>query len=235
MAYRIAVCDDDGDAAGYEAGLAMAWSAETGREATVDTFLSPDELLSRFDEEGGWEILLIDVEMSGFLLPDGVALAKKIREKSERAQIIFVTGYSDYIAEGYEVSALNYLMKPLGREKLFETLERAAAKLKLEEKTLLIENSDETVRLPLREIRFIEVRQNYVTIHAKEDYTARRTLGDIEKELDRRFFRAGRSFIVNLTKIRRVSKTEVLLADGSSIPLPRGMYGPLNRAIIDRM
>ena len=55
---------------------------------------------------------------------------------------------------------------------------------------------------------------------------------DFEKELDDRFFRAGRAMIVNLTHIRRVTKTEVHLSDGTVLPLPRGAYEPLNRAII---
>ena len=59
------------------------------------------------------------------------------------------------------------------------------------------------------------------------------TLGFLEKELDSRFLRIGRSVIVNLTRITRVTKTEIRLSDGSSIPLPRGAYENVNRAIIN--
>ena len=74
--------------------------------------------------------------------------------------------------------------------------------------------------------------KNYVTIHAKNDYTVRKTLSEIETELDDRFFRIGRSFIVNLKEIERVTKTEVKLIGGTALPLPRGHYENLNRAII---
>ena len=57
---------------------------------------------------------------------------------------------------------------------------------------------------------------------------------DFEKELDERFFRLGRSYIVNLSCIRRISRTTVTLVDGSLIPLPRGQYDALNHAIIER-
>jgi DNA-binding LytR/AlgR family response regulator len=57
-------------------------------------------------------------------------------------------------------------------------------------------------------------------------------LGDVEKELDDRFSRVGRSMIVNLKYIQRVTKTDVYLSDGTVLPLPRGAYEPLNRAII---
>ena len=79
------------------------------------------------------------------------------------------------------------------------------------------------------------MRQNYVTVHAKQDFTVRKTLGEVEKELDERFFRVGRSFIVNLTFVQKTSKTEVFLHGGTRVPLPRGAYEALNRAIISRM
>ena len=88
------------------------------------------------------------------------------------------------------------------------------------------------VRIPFYEIRYLDVRQNYVTVHGKQDYTVKRTLGDFERELDDRFCRVGRSMIVNLRFIRRVTRLDVTLSDGSVLPLPRGAYEPLNRAII---
>ena len=90
----------------------------------------------------------------------------------------------------------------------------------------------EMVRIPFYEIRYLDVHHNYVTGHAMADYTVKRTLGDVERELDDRFSRVGRSMIVNLKYIQRVTKTDVYLADGTILPLPRGAYEPLNRAII---
>jgi DNA-binding LytR/AlgR family response regulator len=58
------------------------------------------------------------------------------------------------------------------------------------------------------------------------------SLGELEKQLDQRFYRVGRSAIINLTQISRVTKTEIRLGDGTSIPLPRGAYDGVNRAII---
>ena len=145
---------------------------------------------------------------------------------------MFITGYSEYISEGYDVAALHYLMKPLNPEKLFSVLDKAIDKRKQNERTLFLSLSGETVRIPFYEIRYLDVRQNYVTIYAKQQFTVKRTLGDFEKELDDRFSRVGRSMIVNLSYIQRVTKTEVHLSDGTVLPLPRGAYEPLNRAII---
>ena len=59
------------------------------------------------------------------------------------------------------------------------------------------------------------------------------TLGELERELDERFYRVSRSAIVNLTYISRVTKTEIKLSEGSVVPLPRGAYDGVNRAIIN--
>ena len=184
-----------------------------------------------YAEEKDFDILILDIEMGKM---DGVTMAKTIRQNNESVQIVFISGYSEYIADSYDVGALRYLVKPVKKEQLWSVLDRAAERLKKNEKELLLKTADETVVMLVREIRYLEVQQNYVTVHGKISITVKRTLGEFEKELDERFFRLGRSYIVNLTCIRCVSKTEVILTDGSTIPLPRGQYDALNRAIIAR-
>ena len=76
------------------------------------------------------------------------------------------------------------------------------------------------MRVPLHEIDYLEVRQNYVTVHAGETYTVKKTLGAMERALDDPVFPRRRSFILNLSRVRRVTKKEVLLANGACIPLP---------------
>lgn len=164
---------------------------------------------------------------------NGVTLAKTLRKENDTIQIVFLTGYSDYISEGYEVAALHYLLKPVQKEKLFSVLYRALDKVKKNEKILNLETRSEILRIPIYEIRYADVTGNYVTIHAKKDYTLKMTLGKLEKLLDERFYRAGRSVIVNITNISRVTKAEIKLRDGTVIALPRGAYEGINRAIIN--
>ena len=192
-------------------------------------FPSAEAFLFRYAEDKDWDMLLLDIEMGTM---DGVTMAKRVRQDNETVQIVFITGYSDYIAEGYEVAALHYLIKPVKLEKLRTVLDRALEKRKKDERCLNLEISGEMVRIPFYEIRFLDVYRNYVTVHAKKDYTVKHTLGDFEKELDERFCRVGRGMILNLKYIQRVTKTEVRLSDGTVLPLPRGAYEPLNRAII---
>ena len=157
-----------------------------------------------------------------------------LRRDNDGVQIVFITGYSDYIADGYEVEALHYLMKPVDEDKLFAVLDRAAEKLRRNEKVLTLDLAGELVRLPVYQIRCAEVQGNYVTIHARADYTVKMTLSELESQLDENFFRLGRSALVNLGSVARVTRTAVTLADGSTLPLPRGAYERINRAIIQR-
>lgn len=227
--YKIAICDDSQADAEYLTTLVKEWAKN--RLAIIKSFPSAEAFLFNYAEEKDFDILLLDIEMGKM---DGVTMAKAIRKDNEYVQIVFITGYSDYIADGYDVAALHYLIKPVKKEQLRSVLDRAAERLKKNEKELLLKAAEETVVMPVREIRYLEVQQNYVTVHGKIDVTVKRTLGEFEKELDEHFFRLGRSYIVNLTCIRRISKTEVILTDGSTIPLPRGQYDALNRAIIAR-
>ena len=229
MKYKIAVCDDSDADRQYISGLVNRWAVNTGHTVKTSAFVSAENFLFHYAEKNDYDILLLDIEMGTM---DGVTMAKRLRQENDTVQIVFITGYSDYISEGYEVAALHYLMKPVREEKLFSVLDRAVEKLSKNEKVLNFEIGGEMVRVPVYQIRYADVFGNYVTIHAVDDLTVRMTLGDLEKELDDRFFRVGRSVIVNLTQISRVTKKELRLNDGISIPLPRGAYEGINRAII---
>lgn len=230
MNYKIAVCDDSDADRQYVLGMVNRWAKDAGHTVHTDDFTSAENFLFHYAEENDYDIILLDVEMGGI---DGVTLAKKLRKENETLQIIFITGYSDYISEGYEVAALHYLMKPVKEEKLCSVLDRAAEKLAKNEKVLFFDIGGEMLRLPMYQIRYADVLGNYVTIHAMSDITVKMTLSELEKQLDERFFRVGRSAIVNLTKISRVTKTEIRLADGTAVSLPRGAYDSINRAIIN--
>lgn len=229
MIYRAAICDDSREDAEFVKDMLKEWAAEQELLLQVEVFSSAETFLFHYEEDKGYDLLLLDIEMGEM---DGVTMARRVRRDNETVQIVFITGYSEYISEGYEVAALHYLMKPVNREKVFAVLGRALEKRRQNEKCLNLTLSGEMVRLPLYQIRFLEVQKNYVTIHGNENYTVKRTLSDMEKELDAAFHRVGRGFIVNLKYVRRVTKTEVFLADGEVLPLPRGTYEPLNRAII---
>ena len=234
MTYKIILTDDSAADTSLLRSLIEQWAAAQQITAEIVSYRSAEKFLFHWEENGACDLLMLDIEMPGI---DGVTLAKTVRETNKNINIVFITGYSDYISEGYEVSALHYLMKPVDRDKLFRTLDRAYERSLRNMQYLTLKLPDTIVRVPFGEIRYLEVRQNYVTVHADREYTVKQPLGDFEKQLspDNSFFRVGRSYIVNLRCIRQVTKKEILLLDGTVIPLPRGMYEPLNREIIKRL
>ena len=230
MKYKIAICDDSDADRQYILNMVKRWAISAGHSVYTDTFSSAENFLFHYVEESDYDILLLDIEMGAM---DGVTMAKQLRKNNDTVQIVFITGYSDYISEGYEVAALHYLMKPVKEEKLYSVLDRAAEKLYKNEKVLNFEIGGEMTRVPIYQIRYADVLGNYVTIHALSEVTMKMTLSELEKQLDERFYRVGRSTIINLTQVSRVTKTEIKLSDGTVIPLPRGAYDGINRAIIN--
>ena len=164
---------------------------------------------------------------------NGVELARKLRRAGAGLQIIFVSGYEQYLADGYDVAALHFLVKPVKKEKLFEVLGRAVQRLIRLEKSLVVTVDRAAVRLPLHTIIYAEAELNYVSLHtAGGVYRTKMTLTELEARLDDGFFRTGRSFIVGLRYVKGISKTSVTLDDGRELPLGRGLYAAANQAFI---
>lgn len=230
MVYKMAICDDDRADIAYISSIVAKWSNNTHTLINIDTFLSAEEFLFHYTEDKSYHILLLDIEMRQM---NGVELAKNIRKSNKEIQIVFITGYMEYISDGYDVEALHYLMKPVKEDKLYDVLLRAVRKIKYNERCLLLSLQGQVVRVPLYEIMYLEVQKNYVNIHSNELITVKKTLSEVEKELDDSFFRTGRSYIVNLKFIKKVTKTDIYLKNGETIPLPRGIYKSINEAIIN--
>ncbi len=229
MTINIAICDDDNTQITYLKTLVHTWASDHNYYIKLDEFSSSEQFLFHYDSKKDYDILLLDIEMGAM---NGVELARRIRLDNRRIQIIFVSGYSDYIADGYDVSALHYLMKPINPDKLMETLGRALFRIEHEQKSLYVETNLGNIKVPLHEISHIEVIKNYIHLYAEETYIAKMTLSKVAEQLDTSFLKVGRSYLVNLSYIRKVSKTDIYLSTGTLIPLPRGMFETVNRAII---
>jgi len=230
--YHFIICDDEPTQLTQNQILLEQWAKERDHLIKITCFPSAEAFLFHYEDDKSADVLLLDVEMGAL---DGVTLAKKIRSGNKEIQIIFITGYMDYILDGYDVEALHYLLKPVAPENLFPVLDRAVIRLESNMKVLLVRHQDESVRIPLYEIRYLEVSGNYVTVYAKDEYKTKATLAYFEKELDDLFLRIGRSYIVNLKCIRKVDKKELTLMDGTILFLPRGADKQINKAIIERL
>lgn len=226
MPYRIAVIDDNPTDIEYVSSLVRTWTGSV----QIESFPSAESFLFTYAEDKAWDILLLDIEMGAM---NGVELAKTIRRENETVQLVFITGFPDFIGEGYEVSALHYLMKPVSPEKLYAVLDRAAANLEKKEKQLRITHERQTDFVKVPEILYVEAQRQYVLIHTSgETYRMKASLAEMEGELDEYFFKCQRSFIVNLRHVKRIQSTNVVLKDGTEVPISRGLAEKIGKEMI---
>lgn len=230
MHYNISVIDDNTADTEYISALVARWTKECGHTAHILAFPSAEAFLFQYEDEKTFDILLLDIEMGEM---NGVDLAKKIRFQNDAVQIVFITGYPDFIAEGYEVAALHYLMKPVSFEKLNAVLRKAAANLKKAERRLRVTYDHRTDLVPFSQILYIEAQKQYVLIHTfDETYRMKHSFTETIEELDAFFFKCQRSFCVNLSHITRIKSSSVLLKNGEEIPISRGMAEKIGKEMI---
>ena len=231
MTLKIAVCEDDQAQRDALCALVARWAAAREHRAAVGPYPSAEAFLFDYAETRDFDILLLDVEMGAM---NGVELARRLRRDKCRAEIIFLTSHTEFIGEGYEVDALHYLIKPVGAEKLFHVLDRAAERAAISPPSIVVSSEGQTIRLYEREIRYIEAFLHECVIAADSGkYRVRERISDLEARLSKQFFRCHRSYIVFLPAIRRIGRSELLLEGGASIPLARGKYDAINRVYID--
>lgn len=233
---KIAICDDEVSQTKYLSSLVKKWAENSGSvtdgHAAVEVFRSAEAFLFAWSGDKTYDVLLLDIQMPG---KNGMELARTIRQSDEDLAIIFITGFSDYIEDGYEVSALHYLLKPVNEEKLLSCLDKANRRMKTEPPTLLVECGSETLRICQDEIVALEAFAHTVmitTIH--QSFEVSTGIGELEKMLDQRLFvRVHRSYLVGLRFIQKIGRTELTLDNGAIIPVSRRLYKDINRAFIN--
>ena len=227
---RIAVIDDQAADRDYIAALVTRWAEDRDTAVTAVPFPSAEAFLFAYSEDKDFDILLLDIEMGAI---NGVELAKTVRKENDALQMIFITGFPDFIAEGYEVSALHYLMKPVDRDKLFSVLDRAAANLEKAERRLRVTFERRTDYVPFSKILYLEAQKQYVRIVTEgEEYRMKASLAETAAQLDEFFFPCQRSFAVNLQHVARILPDRVVLKNGAEVPISRGMAEKIGREII---
>ena len=228
---NIAVCDDESVEIEYLTQLTRQWASLTETAVNISGFASAEAFLFEYEENKDFDILLLDIQMKAM---DGIELAEKIRENNSSVQIVFITGFPDYISRGYDVSALHYLIKPVEKQKFFEVLSKACDNLKKEEKYILFSVDNESFKINLKDIIYIEAFGHSSNIVCKSrEFETKTPISDIKKKLNASFVHCHRSYIANIEHIARISKTEIKFDSGKSIPISRRMYNDVNTAFID--
>lgn len=230
MHLNLAICDDEPNQIEYLQRATKNWAVAAKHQVRIMTFPSAKAFLFEYSENRTFDILLLDIEMGE---TNGIELAKKLRSEHDNSQIIFITGYPDFISEGYEVAALHYLMKPVSEAKIHEVLDRAAANISAKERSLIIDTDDGIMRIALSDIMAAEVLSHDITLHTTNGLIhIRMSLSELISMLDSRFVRCHRSSLVGLHHVKQITKTDVILDSGALIPLSRRMYDEVNRQFI---
>ena len=140
----------------------------------------------------------------------GIDLAKRLRGAGCRAEIIFITSHFECMAEGYEVDALHYLVKPVPAEKLRAVLDRAAARLAAEPPSVVIACEEGNVKLYESELLYAESFLHDLVLHTTgPDYRIRESISAFAGRLSADFFRTHRSYLVNLKAVVRIGRTRL--------------------------
>lgn len=226
MPLTIALCDDESLQIQNLRRLIGRWSKDKPFAVEIVEYESAEQFLFEYSDNP-CDLLLLDVEMRGL---NGVELAKRLRSEGDMLPILFITGYSEHMSEGYDVGALHYLLKPVDEKKLFAVLDRYALGRE-KSREIILEVSDKTIHVAEDSIVYIEAfgRKTQVHLSDKTLLDCHMSLGVFE---DFGFVRCHRSYLVNLRYVTGISRTEVLLDGGGEVPLSRRLYHSVNQAFI---
>jgi len=229
---RIAICDDEAVQQQLLRKYLEEWAAVNRMALETKLFLNGESFLFAWEDDRDYDLLIFDIEMGEM---NGMELAASVRRQDEEIPILFVTGYDKYMAQGYEVSALHYLMKPVRREKLFEILDKVKKKGKQEEK-LFFQTDRGPVSMPLSKIWYVEARAHQSILYTeKEEYTLCSSIGEMVQYLGsrREFVRCHRSYLVNIQHVQAIVKSELILDDKRRLPVSRSAEKSVNQVFIE--
>ncbi|MGD1843511.1 MAG: LytR/AlgR family response regulator transcription factor [Thermonemataceae bacterium] len=172
------------------------------------------------------DLIFLDIEMP---VLKGTDFLKNLLHKPK---VIFTTAYRDYALDGFELDAVDYLLKPIVFQRFFKAIEKFLASLQKvpapvldtsalinPEAFLFIRKNNKQVRVKLQDILYVESLKDYIKVHLEATcHVVKYTLSAFEKELDDRFVRVHRSYIVNTNHITAYTKNDVEI-EGTEIPI----------------
>lgn len=230
MSITVAVCDDDEKQIMLLRKMLNDWSSDKPFALDIAEYISAESFIFSY-ADNPCDILLLDIEMSGI---GGMELAKKLRAKGDMLPIVFITGYSDYVTEGYDVEALHYLIKPVNKDKLFSVLDKFTDRNMCSEQ-IILPCGGETVKISPDRITCIEAQGRKTAAYLSDGGVLEcdKGISGFSDMNMHGFIRCHRSYLVNLRYVKSVGKTEITLDNGEIVPMSRREYGNVNRAFIE--
>lgn len=218
---NVAICDDEEvyTEAVYE--MLDNCAKFMNIKISLDVYNSSTELLGVIrDNPLKYSILFVDI-----LMPEltGVDLSKEVKKLNKNMDIIFVTSTSEYVFDAYDMGALNYILKPIEKNRLEEQFLRAVKAINKKRDTFIINKSSDIYLVDIDDIIYFEIRNRIITIEyvggSLEFYE---TISEVEEKLAKyNFIKVHRSYLVNPEYIFKLSSSKIELKDGRWIPVSK--------------
>lgn len=215
---RIAVVEDDKKCQNQLGRYIRRYTKETGRETDILFFSDGDMIIDNYT--GNYDIIFFDIEMKRM---NGMDAARIIRKMDEKVIIIFITNIAQYAIQGYEVSALDYVLKPIEYFAFSQEMDKAVKRLKMYESYYLTIQQDQGImRFDTREIKYLETQGHYILVHTdKETYSFRETMkAAVKKMQDRHFVQCNSGYLVNLRYVESV-RQNIVVVGGDELLISR--------------
>ena len=224
----IAVVDDDAEARELLGGYITRFAGERGTDAQITGFTDAAELLHHYKPD--YDIIFLDIEMAQV---DGIKAAQVIRETDPSTVIIFVTNMAQLAIKGYEVEALDFVVKPVDYFSFDMVMRKALQRIsRRKTQTIRLVTRDAMQVVPIERIDYVEVQDHYVTYHTADgDHTVKGTLGQAEQTLAAgNFMRCNRWYLVNIDNITAIDGNTITVG-GNRIEVSRSKKQEILRAV----
>lgn len=218
---RIGICDDESGARD-----ALRFSIERllrEDEGKVFYDFSSGEGLIRWltKHSGELELLFLDVDLGGI---SGMEAAEQIRQRDTNLMLVFVTGYTDFVFDGYTVGAMDYLVKPIKEDKLVQVLTRARKLLEYRQpQTFVVQNSEGLYRIAKSDILYLYSDRRLVKVLTEDrEYSFYGKLDKAEASLGSGFVRIHQRYLVRAGAISKIEKNNVTVGN-TCLPISRAL------------
>lgn len=218
---RIAICDDEEQARDFlRIQLEKVLDEET--EEIVYEFSTGIRAVRWLrNHPGEIDLLFLDVEMPDF---NGMTAAKQLREFNRELLIVFVTGYQDYVFDGYHVGALDYLVKPVKEEQLWQLIKRVH-KIQYEKsrQSFVLKNTEGFYRFAYQDILyFYSEKRRVMLVTELREYPFYEKLDAVEACVGSAFVRIHQRYLVNASLVEHIGNNTVEIG-GGILPISRAL------------
>ncbi len=217
---KVAIIEDEEEAAENLKNCLLQYGKEFRKDFEIHVFLNSEDFLDSFECQ--YAILFTDIDMPHV---NGLLLAHRVREKDKKVTLVFVTNLTQYAINGYEVDAIDYILKPLTYNQFRLKMKRVLLHTEAMENnsSILVSTSNGKVAIPLDDLVYIESDDHLMTYHLKDSTSIDSfgTMKGLEKNLPSSFYRCNSCYIVNLNYVSGVEKSDVILKDGKHLAISR--------------